>query len=155
MKLRPWTPDDTETLLGWLEDDPEMAEQIGFGNPVQLVNAITMILQSPNSGLFAATNGTGEVVGYVAATNAQQDGSASVHIGVAPKHRGKGFALMREGLRFAYEDLGLKTLIAAVPEGREEIERFDKHFGFREPDAKILVMTRQQWEERNGRSGNG
>ena len=151
INLRAWTADDTETMLQWFIDDPDMIEQVGQDSVVDIVKAVTMIMQSPNSAIMAAENGTGELLGYVSATNAQVDGSANVHIGVAPHRRGKGIALMRRGLEYAFEELGLETLIAAVPEGRPEIEKFDKHFGFREPDAKILMLTRGEWEKRNGR----
>lgn len=141
---------DTAVLLDWLEQDPEMIQQIGYGSPKEVVDSITKIFMSANSTIVAAENGTGELIGWVAATNAQADGSANVHIGISPQHRGKGARLMREGLRFAFENLGLKILIAAVPKGRDRVETFNRRFGFTEPDAKILFLTKTKWEERDG-----
>lgn len=158
ISLRPWTPDDTGELLGWLEQDPGMIKDMGFRTPVQIVNVITEIFLAPNSAILAAELGE-DLVGFVAATNAQADGSVNVHIGVAPQHRGVGPRLMREGLRTAFEDLDFKTLITAIPNGdsgREaRVVAFDKRFGFVEPNAKILILTRARWEERNAPGTSG
>ena len=148
----PWTADDTMQVLEWFEKDPDMVQQVDCKSPAEAVHWITWIMSSANSALFGVRNGTDELIGYVAATNAQADGSCHAHIGVSPEHRGKGLRVMKEGLAFAFEKLGLSMLIAAVPEGRDDVEKFDKRFGFIEPDAKILVLTRGAWEQRNGRS---
>jgi RimJ/RimL family protein N-acetyltransferase len=145
-----WTPDHTMEALTWFEDDPEMVAQIGFESPEELVNGITKMMLTQNDAICAAIEPDGALVGYVAATNIQQTGWANVHIGVAPKHRGKGIQLMREGLQLAFNKLGLNYLTAAVPRGRPKVERFHRHFGFTEPEAKILILSKTSWEERNG-----
>jgi RimJ/RimL family protein N-acetyltransferase len=144
----PWTADDTLEIIKWFEKSPEMVQQVGCKDVGEAIEWITRIMQSSNSKLFGARNGGEELIGYVAATNAQADGSCHAHIGVSPDHRGKGTGVMRDGLAFAFEELGMKMLIAAVPLDRPDVEKFDKHFGFVEPDAKILLLTRGAWEQR-------
>ncbi len=59
---------------------------------------------------------------------------------------------MNAGIAAAFNGLGLKTLIAMINDdarGRA-IERWDRRFGFTEPAARILTLTKERWEQRDG-----
>jgi len=153
IELRQWAPQDTNTLLDWVDADPQMLEQVGFETQTELVEFVNRCLNAGNC-LVLAGEIEGELMGYLAAVGINQDGSANMHIGVSPEHRGRGKELMELGIKTAF-DLGFQTLIAAVNRDRRGrvIERWDRQFGFQEPDAKILVLTKTRWESRNGKRG--
>ena len=152
IELREWTPEDTVVLLGWIEEWPEFMEYVGQTDKAEMVDTITKGMFAPNAAILAAME-DGELMGYLAAMNAQPDGSAMVQFGLPKEHRGRGKDLMRVGLEYAFERLGLQTLIAAVPltkRGRV-IERFDRRFGFKGHNVKILTLSKSDWESQNGR----
>lgn len=155
LTLRLWNANDTKTLLGWLRQDPSMLEDIGFTEPVAMVEFITEALLSDNARILAAVETDGEdeeLVGYLAAVGAMPDGSAQCHIGTAPDHRGRGEELMEVGLATAFGELGLSNLIVASPKTRRgrAIQRWQRQFGFHPAAVNIQYQTRDEWEARNG-----
>ena len=134
----------------WVEKHPEMAGHVGLdsNSPFEVYKTFNKMLMDANSAVFAVDAGGG-LLGYLAVTSVMPDGSAHVHAGVDPDRRGRGGLMMKRGLRFAFEQLGLKRLVAVVPPGRDEIERLDKALGFVEPEGKVLFLDRERWA--NGR----
>lgn len=152
IEFRHWTPEDTTTLLGWVDEWPEMLEYIGHESVADLIEKVTSAMLATNAVLLMGED-EGDPIGYVAAFNAQPDGSAMVQIGMPKHHRGRGNDLMQAALETAFGSLGLQTLIAAVPRTKRGkiVERFDRKFGFKGHDVKILTLTKGDWEKRNGR----
>ena len=153
IELRAWEPDDTLTILRWVTEDPRMLKQMGFEDQTTMVTWLQAALGANNSRVLAATQ-DGEMVGYLAAVNCQDDGSGWCHVGVGPEFRGLGEDVMKAGLAAAFNGLGLKTLIASVSRdarGRA-MERWDRKFGFKRPESRILVLMKKEWESDNGLS---
>lgn len=144
MIIRPWTPMDTLRALVWVEGCPQMALEAGLDDtsPHTVYGMFNNMMLDPNSRVFAVDS-RGTLLGYIGVTASIRDGSAQVHVGCDPKRRGLGGLMIRRGIRFVFNELGLNRLIAVVRPG-SEVEGIVRRLGFTEPQGTVLVLDRQE-----------
>jgi RimJ/RimL family protein N-acetyltransferase len=146
MTIRPWEPRDTERLLTWVDEDPDIFASLGMENPDRalLIQAMTAAMVSPHWGIYAAENGTGKAIACLG-LNSTGDGTALVHMWLSPRHRGRGYWVGKAGLDYAFNTLGLKSVIGVVPKTNDLALELDMKLGFEPIDAHFLQLTREQF----------
>ena len=76
-------------------------------------------------------------------------GKYKIHVNVVPEHRGKAETLAKEALKYAFEELGAKEVIAEIPRNYGEVYgfalKFMKDVGF--SDGNHLMSLRvEEWD---------
>jgi RimJ/RimL family protein N-acetyltransferase len=140
--LRPWTVDDTATFWTWIEADPELWRQWSLpGEPALVTLVVSLVTaQAGGSCLCAIVNDEARVVGIVGMSSVQRDGSAVVHLAIAPEARGIGRQLVPVLLPIARQ-LGATKLVAQVRHDNPRAKAFCESLGFVPVPYDVLVLT--------------
>ena len=149
MQARQWTPQDTEILLGWVDEDPDMPTDLGMpegSTKNSVFDMVNRLLLEDNSLLLAVDSEDG-LLGFMAAANVQRDGSCIGIVGVSPHHRGKGGLVMRSAINVAFQQVGIERIISTVNKGRDRFAELHKSLGFKPPEVDVYVLSKEDWSE--------
>lgn len=117
MIVRSWTDDDTEQLLDWFGQDPELWRYIGLPQRPKVGDVHMHVLQRmkqelDGTALIRAVEDDGALVGYVTLYPHLPTHSVC-HIIVAPWMRGHGVAIGKAALQAA-KDAGITHVVAPL-----------------------------------------
>ena len=136
-------------MVGWVADDPGILDAMRMPADTTEFRVRELLLEgmaSPSIQWFVAER-DGDPLGAVGATHIQRDGSALCHIIVAKEHQNSTLAIRigKAAVKFAFEQLGLTTLLGQVPEENKQALRFDEHLGFSDMLLRSLQLTKDDY----------
>ena len=154
IEFRPLEISDCATIASWVDRDDSI--KVGMRLPpemgaIDVECALLAAIGAQDSCWFVAER-NGKIVGMIGASHFDQlNNAAVVHQCVSPDHRyGKTAAkMLRDGIKFSREKLGIKNLIAYVPrtisDGNGHTAphpalRLDLAAGFESQDLEVLIL---------------
>jgi hypothetical protein len=156
MQVRLWEPDDTDTVVGWIEKDPQIVQAFGLTPPVPAEEAVMAITRGILSGKWAfgvVEDKELRPVAVVALVGVVEN-AGQVHIATNPDRPMQSIKAAITGVEFVFENLqGIETLLTVLPASYERwAEVLDKHLGFKKANNIMMSLKREGFNGCRNRS---